>query len=229
MGFASGAVVTLPSSTETALIAQGLATASTASIEPSIYGGPDQFVTIGGNITSAPSAGQTVPVVRQGPSTIVNAFLPAALTTYETNGVAQTAGTWNYAEIFVQAWTTFTGAGWLNGTTVGTNNGMVALWGSDGTLLANSAVAGALTAGASTFQNAAFTAPITLSPGRYFVGLQLNGNTDTVRHILAAACPNGTGGIMTGSVAGVFGTPAATLTIANTFTSAAGPIMQLYM
>lgn len=231
-GFAASATVpvTFQDDVETALIAQGLATAGPTTDMSLLPAGTQQYVNQGGSLAMPPQGeqGYATPTYRQGIGLIVNAFLPAALTTFETNGAAQVAGTWNYAEIFVPHWHTWTGAGWLNGTTVGTNNGMVALWGSNGTLIANSAVAGAVTAGASTFQNAAFLFPQTLAPGRYFVGVQLNGTTDTVRHILAPACWNATNGIVTGSQTGTFGTAASITTVSSTFTSAQGPIMQLY-
>ena len=223
--FLSGATVTLPDSTEAALIAQGFATAATTSSMPAILGGPDQFTTIGGNIGSAPQSGQSTPTYRQGPSILPNIPLGAvALTTFEVNGVAQTAGTFNIAEIFVPHWNTWAGVGWLNGTTVGTNKIVGALYGSNGALLANTAVAGTLTAGASAMQDAAFTTPVTLPPGRYFIGIQADGNTDTLRHILAANGAN----VLTTSVAGAFGTVPATITVPTTFTTAVGPIAQLY-
>lgn len=224
-GYAVGAVVTLPDSTESALIAQGLATASTTSAMPDISGGPDQTVTIGGNIGSAVQAGQSTPTYRQGPLILPNIPLgSAALTGYETNGVAQTAGTFNIAEIYIPHWNTWAGVGWLNGTIVGTNKIVGALYGTNGALLANTAVAGTTTAGASVMQNAAFVTPVTLPPGRYFIGIQADGNTDTLRHILAANGAN----VMTTSVAGTFGTVPATITVPATFTTAVGPIAQLY-
>lgn len=223
--FASGAVVTLPDSTESALIAQGLATASITTSVPSISGSPDQFVTAYGNVASAPQAGQQTPTYPQGPTILPNIPLgSAALTGYETNGVAQTAGTFNIAEIYVPHWNTWKGIGWLNGTTVGTNKIVAALYGSNGSLIANTAVAGATTAGASVMQNAAFTTPVTLPPGRYFIGIQADGATDTLRHILAANGSN----VMTTSVAGTFGTVPSSITVPTTFTTAVGPIAQLY-
>lgn len=229
-GFAASSTIqrTFPDSTETSLIAQGLATAAGTTSMPSVFGGPDQQVTQGGNIQSATQGGYGA-ITTQAPSFLPNVQLnAAALTTYETNGVAQTVGTFNFAEIFVPGWNTWTGAGMLNGTGVGTDLVILALWGANGALLANTAVAGTLNATASVFQNIAFTSPITLAPGRYFVGVQINGTTVTPRHILAAYCPNATG-IITGSVAGTFGTVPATITVPTTFTSAAGPIMQLYV
>lgn len=218
--------VTLPDSTETALIAQGLATAAQTTVTSSISDGPSAYITQGGNVALISQAGATSPTYRQGPSILPNIALgSAALTGYETNGAAQVAGTWNYSEILVPHWNTWTGAGALNGTTVGTNKYIFALFGSSGTLLANTAVAGVLTANASVMQNIAFTAPILLAPGRYFIGVQLDGATDTVRHVLSANGSN----VICGTQTGTFGTvPSAITTVSSTFTTAVAPICQLY-
>jgi hypothetical protein len=149
----------------------------------------------------------------------------AALTTYETNGTAPVAGSINLTEIYVPFTQTWTGIGVLNGTVVGTDNHLVALYGSNGALLANSAVAGTVSAGASAMQNRAFTAPITLLPGRYFLGVQSNGTTATLRHLIAANGAN----VCTSVTAGTFGTVPATLTVPTTFTTAVGVIAQLYV
>lgn len=225
-GYASGAVVVLPDSTESSLIAQGLALAGPVTSAPGAIGGPDTYVTQGGNLAFLPQSGQGVPTIYQGPLNWPCINLgSAALTGYETNGVAQTAGTMNLTEIYVPYWNTWTGAGILNGTTVGTHNVLTALYGTNGVLLANSAVAGVVSASASVFQNVAYTTPITLAPGRYFLGFQYSGTTPTPRHLLAANGSN----ICTGSQAGTFGTVPATLTtIPITFTTAVGPICQLY-
>lgn len=227
--YASGATVILPSSTESALIAQGFATAAitNGATATSVVGAPEMFATQGGNVVDMPQAGLTSTVSSyQGPL-----FWPcialgsAALTGYETNGVAQTAGTMNVCEIFVPFYQTWTGAGILNGTTVGTHKVLTALYGSDGALLANSAVAGVISASASVFQNIAFTSPIPLLPGRYFLGFQYEGTTPTPRHLLAANGSNVCGS----TTAGTFGTVPATITAPSTFTTAVAPICQLYV
>ena len=51
------------------------------------------------------------------------------------------------------------------------------------------------------------------------------GATDTLRHLLAANGSN----VMTGTLAGTFGTVPATITPPVTFTTAVGPIAQLYV
>lgn len=225
-GFLSGATVTLPDSTETALIAQGIAVAAAETSVPSVIPGLVQFATQGGNVAPVNAAGYGTPTYYQGPLRLpVIPLGSAALTGYETNGVAQTAGSMNLVEIYVPYAQTWTGAGFLNGTTVGTDKAIVALYGTDGTLIANSAVAGTTTAGASVIQNLAFTSAVNLLPGRYFLGLQMNGNTDTIRHILAANGSNVSGS----TTAGTFGTVPATMTVPSTFTTAVAPIMQLYV
>src|SRR5512139_2777135 len=91
-GFASGAVVTFPSSTETALIAQGLATAAGVTSQPSIYGGPDQSTTQGGNVVSEASAGFGTPTYNQGPLVCANAALGVAALTALGASSAHVAG-----------------------------------------------------------------------------------------------------------------------------------------
>lgn len=225
--FTAGQTVVLPADTETALVAQGYGSLVTNGASAlSQVGGPDMYATIGGVTANMPQAGI-------GPQTVIPGayFWPcislgsAALTGYETNGVAQVAGTINYVDIVVPFSQSWTGAGILNGTTVGTHNVLCVLYGANGALLANSAVAGVVSAGASVFQNIPFTAPITLPAGRYFVGFQYSGTTPTPRHLLAA---NGSSWI-TGTVAGSFGTIPSTITPATTFTTAVGPICQLYV
>jgi hypothetical protein len=223
--FLSGAVVTLPDATEAALIAQGFATAGPTTAMSAYPGGFQQVVSQGGNVADALVTGEGSFTYDQGPR-----FLPcfpmgsAALTGYETNGVAPVAGTLNLTEIYVPYWQTWTGASVLNGTTVGTDSFIVALYGSDGTLIANSALAGTLSAGASVFQNIPFTATVVLAPGRYFIGVQSDGTTATLRHILAA---NGFGG-STSATAGTFGTLPDPATAPTSFTTAVGVICGLY-
>jgi hypothetical protein len=225
-GFASGATVTFPDSTEAALIAQGLAVAGPVTSMPALLGGPDQQVTQGGNVAFALTSGVGTPAYYQGPLNLPCISLgTSALSSFETAGTAPVAGTINLTEIYVPYVQTWTGIGKLNGTTVGTDKHIVALYGSNGALLANSAVAGTTTAGASVFQNQAFTSPITLAPGRYFLGVQSNGTTDTLRHLLAANGSN----VCTSATAGTFGTLPATMTVPATFTTAVGVITQLYV
>lgn len=151
-----------------------------------------------------------------------------ALTGIDTNGTTLSADTTYFTDVFIPlASVTLTGIGILNGTTVGTDKGFVMLFNSAGTLLANSSVTsgGATTSGASTFQQRAFTAPYTtLAPGRYWIGYQGNGTTDTVRMVAAATWVD----VLTGSVAGANAVATASITPATTFTAAKGPLSYVY-
>jgi hypothetical protein len=217
--FASGALATFDQSTEAALVAQGLAIyTSAAAINPT----PPPNLTP----TSAIVAGT------YGPAVVTNIPIgSAALTGYETNGVAQTAFEINLTEIFVPHWNTWTGAAMLNGTTVGTNNQVYWLFNSEGDMIAYTAIAGTLNASASVFQKIAFTAPVTLSPGRYFLGAQLDGNTATPRHVLAAFGAEPRSGVIAATAsfaASLTALSAAAITVPTSFTTAKAPIMQLY-
>lgn len=219
--YAAGAEVTLPDSTEIALIAQGLAVASRSSATPT--GNTLGTVIQGGNIGTLPNAGLGAVTTPTGPSMIpvipLTAFASAG-----TSGV-HVAGTMNLAEVHVPSRSTFAGIAVLNGATVGTDNLLVALYDSTGALVANSAVAGALSAGANAFQKIAFTTAVTLERGRYFLGVQCNGTTATTRKLKAADSPN----VLTASVTGTFGTVPATVTVPTTFTDVVGVITQLYV
>lgn len=225
MGFASGAVVTLPDDTEAALIAQGIATAKDSDSMSALPPGSVQFLDLGGAVVPVNAQGQGTPTYQQATSKVSNTPLGAlALSSYDTNGSVHVAGTLNVSEIYVPNWMVATGAAILNGTTVGTDKSLVALYSTSGALLRNSAVAGATTSGASTFQQQAFTSPILLAPGRYFIACQMNGTTDTTRKILSANQPN----TMTTSSTGTFGTVPAAITAPTTHTTAVGVIQWLY-
>lgn len=229
--FVSGASITLDSDTETSLIAQGIATAiASGAVAQSRAGAPDMYATQGGNLADIQQSGITSTITASVyPGSLVYPCInlgSAALTTYETNGTAPVAGTMYLTEIYVPFAQTWTGIGKLNGTTATTDNHLVALYGTNGALLANSAVAGVTAATASVMQNIPFTTPYQMVPGKYFLGVQSNGTTATLRHLVSANGAN----IMTGAIAGVFGTIPATLsTIPVTNTNIQGVITQLYV
>lgn len=217
-GFASGAIVTFEASTEVTLIAQQIAeVTSVGAVNPT----PNLPVT--GAITAG----------LYGPAVLTNIPIgDNVLTGFETNGVAQTAFNTNITEIFVPHWNTWTGASYLNGTGVGTNSAIVCLFNTNGYLIATSAVAGTLNAaGASVFEKVPFTVPVTLSPGRYFLGLIVDGTTVTPRHVLASfgAEPRASSIATITSFAAALATlTAAPITVPTSFTTAKAPIMQLY-
>jgi hypothetical protein len=219
-GFASGALVTFDPATEAGLVAQALAAyASPSATNPDAPPGVTPVAAI--------------PAGRFGPAVVTNIPMGAvALTTFQTNGVAQTAFATNITEIFVPHWNTWTGAGYLNGTGVGTDSAAVFLFNTEGDLIAQSAIGGTLNAaGASVFEKVAFTAPITLAPGRDFVGLAVSGTTVTPRHVLSAngAEPRCAVIATTTSLTAAAGVLAANpITVPTTFTTALAPIVQLY-
>lgn len=126
-----------------------------------------------------------------------------------------------YSEIPVFEAADLTGIAIFNGATVGTDKYVVGLYDVNGTLIANSALAGTTTAGADGYQRLPFTAAITIPPGTYYVALQVNGNTDRYN-----AHPVGNFGAGKGTGT-TFGTLAA-ITPPTTFTADLGPIASLY-
>lgn len=120
---------------------------------------------------------------------------------------------------------TITGIAVLNAATVGTNKYIVALFDSNGLVLANSTTAGVTTAGASVFQQIAFTGTyVAQGPRTYWVGVYVNGTTD--RYFAIPTIGQAVG--LAGSVsAQTFGTVAA-VTLPTTFTADVGPIVYVY-
>jgi hypothetical protein len=224
-GFPAASRVIFSDDTEQALVAQGWATALATPSDTSSNNNPTPFVpvTSGGNVQQLNVAGQGNPATPQGPRILPNGTI-LAFASLGTN-TTLVAGTLYRCEIFVPYWASWTGIGLLNGATVGTNNHLVALYDSNGVLIANSDLAGTVSANANTFQQRAFTSPTPpLAPGRYFIAMQANGTTATLRTWAAA---NG-GNMMTASSTGTFGTLPASFTPPTTFTADVGPIAHLY-
>ena len=215
--FAAGAIATLDTATEAALVAQGIAAYTGTGATSPVPATP---------VSGAFTAGTYCPAV------VTNIPIGGtALTGYETNGVAQTAYHINISEIWVPGWNTFTGASLLNGTGVGTDKNMVFLFDTNGKLIANSDVAGTLNAaGASVWENVAFTVPVTIPPGRYFVGVCVNGTTVTPRHVITAmgARPRCADITAATSFANAVAVAVAGVTVPTTYTTALAPICALY-
>jgi hypothetical protein len=149
-----------------------------------------------------------------------------ALTGLDTNGRAGVANTMWFSDIFVPYPCTILGAAHLNGTTVGTTKAIASLYNAAGTLVANSSVTGggAVTVGASVFQERLFTTAYVAKPGRYWIGYMPDSTTDTVRTIVAATYVH----VNTGTVAGGAATATASLTPTTTFTANLGIFSYLY-
>ena len=146
-------------------------------------------------------------------------------TAINTAGTTIGATTVYCSEVFVPANKLLTGIALLNGTTVGTDKQYVILYDSGGTAIANSAVAGVLTATASVYQARAFTAKYyAMGPAQYFACFQSDTGTDSVRMAITGTNDN----LLTkGQTSATFGTIPA-LTVPTTFTTAVGPYVYLY-
>lgn len=134
-------------------------------------------------------------------------------------------GTRFSASVYIPHNMIMTGIGYLIGTVGGTNNVIVELHDADGKLIANSAVAGTLCGTLATFQEIAFTAPVEVVQGWYFLSVTMNGNTARLRTIPTALSISQTA--LTKSAAGTFGT-VGDLTVPTTFTADVGPIAYTY-
>lgn len=148
-----------------------------------------------------------------------------AYTSLNSTGTTLANTTLYCTEVNLPANKLLTGIGVLAGTTVGTDNWLAILYDSAGNAIANSALTGAVTASASTYQLRAFTSKYyAVGPAQYFACFQTNGTTDTARMIVTGTQD----AILTkGQTGGTFGTVAA-LTVPTTFTTAVGPYVLLY-
>lgn len=196
--------------------------ASGPSVTVTVSGGAGSFTTLSSSGTYSPNGGltdydttanmTTFSTWNPGAATNATSATPAATSVYMT-------------QIFIPHNVTLTGIGYLNAATVGTNNVIVALFDDTGAPLANSALAGTLTSGASAFQKVAFTATKAVKgPGTYWIGLYYNGTTDRYYAVPTIGQSNG----LAGSVGTqTFGTVAA-VTLPTTFTAGAGPVAYVY-
>jgi len=142
------------------------------------------------------------------------------------SSAASVSGTVYWSQIKVTENRPATGIVVLNGGTVGTDSLIVALYDFAGNLIANSALAGTLSAGASLYQSIAFVTPVELSGNRsYFLAVQQNGTTALFQKYVTGQVPTN---YQAGSQTGVFGTLPNPLTLPNTFTTAKGPIGGIY-
>jgi hypothetical protein len=147
---------------------------------------------------------------------------------------ATVSGTLYYSQLFLSNNRVSSGACLLNGSTVGTDNHLVALYDYTGKLIATSATAGAVAASASLLQCFAWVAPGTSTaqplevsgPATYYLAAQSNGTTATLGlYVTGNVGISYVDGSVTG---GAFGTVPTSIAIAGTFTSAKGPIGALY-
>lgn len=136
------------------------------------------------------------------------------------------SGTRYSCSIFIPHNMTMTGIGYLIGSVGGTDKAIVELHDADGTLLANSALAGVTVGTLATFQEIPFTAPVEIiGPGWYYLSVTMNGTTARLRTIATALGISQTA--LTKSATGTFGTVGA-LTVPTTFTADVAPIAYTY-
>lgn len=130
------------------------------------------------------------------------------------------------ADTFVVDPMTATGVGVLVGGTGGTDKFIVSIYDSTGALVANSTTDGTtVSSSTNAFQEIAFTTPVILKRGKYFIAIQVNGATATTRRIAASTFVD----VITGSVtASTFGTIPAVISPPTTFTALYGPIAYIY-
>jgi hypothetical protein len=172
-----------------------------------------------------------VPLIQGGKLRISS--IPIGSVAYGSLGTNTTdvAGQWWITDIFIPYRRTITKIGVLQGGTATTDNIMVAIYDTFGTLIGSSAVAGAVLSGANTFQefaialdgsgNAATTLTL-FGPQQYFIGVQGNGTAaGAIRTVATATFID----IVSTSVAGTFGTVPTTLTPPTTFTADKAPIV----
>jgi hypothetical protein len=220
-GFAAGATATFDASTEAALVQQSLAAYTTA-------------LTLNPPISPLRTGQPSAPIEAGffGPAVVTNIPIGnVVLTSLDTGGTALGAA-WRTAitEIWVPHWNTWTGAAVLNGTGL-TDAVVYYLWNTEGELISNTAIAGTAAGSASVFQKIAWAVPVTLIPGRYFLGFQAAGVTSTPRRVIAAwgAEPRCAEiATVTSFAAALLSFQTARITVPTTFTTAIAPIMQLY-
>jgi len=154
------------------------------------------------------------------------AYMPdgAALTALGTSINVDASTSLYYTDIGIPRRMTCTGVGLLMGTTITTDNTKVSLYDSAGALIIATASTDDTGLTADVFNQIAWTTAQLLEPGRYFVGVALDGTTDEIQVIDAThpvcICEKETGH--------VYATPADIASIATTFTADVAPIFYLY-
>lgn len=138
---------------------------------------------------------------------------------------ACTNGTVYYTSLWIPGDVYFNTVNYLIGSVGGTDKVIASIYNSAGTLIANSAAAGATVGTTATVQAVTLTAPVSLpGPGLILVGLTFNGTTAKFRSV-PAQCSNG---IIGGSVAQTFGTVASAIVPSTTqFVADKAPIVYL--
>lgn len=93
------------------------------------------------------------------------------------------AGTLYTTDLVIERQCTVTHLAVLNGATVGTDKYNLSLFDSTLRLRANTPLAGTTTSGANAFQEIAVANQVTIEPGRYHLGVKVDGTTDRTRFV----------------------------------------------
>lgn len=140
---------------------------------------------------------------------------------------ACTSGTIYYVSLWLPGDVLVTGVKYLIGSVGGTDKVIASIHDESGSVLANSAVAGATVGTAAQTQDVALTVPYKANgPGIILVGLTFNGTTAKFRSILAYG--NAGSGMAAGSATQTFGTVAAFTPSSTIFTADKGGVLSLY-
>lgn len=133
-----------------------------------------------------------------------------------------TDGTSYFVELNIPYNQTLTGLAYQVGSVGGTDSVIVALYNSAGTVVANSALAGATVGTAAQIQSVAFLSTYAAVSGRYFASVTFNGTTAKFR-----TYPIPGSAFIAGSEAETFGT-VTNITPGTTFTADKGPLCYVY-
>jgi hypothetical protein len=156
-------------------------------------------------------------------------YPPTGFTAYSSSGTSTTkaTNTMYCTEFDLNYSKQITGLAMMNGAATGTDKFLVALYDSGGNLLANSAVAGSVASGNSTYQKRAFTAPYyAVGPAQYFACAQGDsGTTATINLIVTGTSDY----VLTKDYGSqTFGTVPATITPPTAFNTANGGLWFAY-
>jgi len=193
--------------------------ASIAAATVITFDGGGSVVVQGSVTTTATALGVTSPT---GPGVLCNTPQgTVALSAYGTDA-ASTADTWYWSEGYNPAERLVTNILMLNGTTVGTDKAIYAVWNSAGTPVGWTALAGVLCATGDIFQGIAAVTPFTLPAGQIWSGFVVNGTNTAHQTIATATYPN-----YTGTTAGTFGAAVPSITPTTTTTAGVGPFWRM--
>jgi hypothetical protein len=134
-----------------------------------------------------------IPVPASSPIAATRHWVGGAQLTSTGTDTTPTANRVQLGQLTIGNRCVLTGVGYLIGSVGGTDKAIAALYDSTGKMLVSSAIAGVTVGTANTYQELPFTAPFeVVVPGKYFVGVMMNGTTARIRTALANGVISGT-------------------------------------